>query len=80
MSWILVKNGEFEKARELLQKGKESTGNETLAYNWERLSNDKPKSFSNEGLGDQWYGLYLENPPQPKQQRARAGGKGRRPF
>ncbi len=79
MSWIHVKQGDAEKARELLQKGKETTGDETLAYNWERLCNDKVKSFSNEGLGEQWYGLYLEKPPQPKQQRVRAQ-KGRRMF
>lgn len=79
MSWIYVKTGETEKARDLLKKGKEKTGDETLAFNWERLCNDKPKSFSNEGLGEQWYGLYLENPPAPKQQRVRAQ-KGRRMF
>lgn len=79
MSWILVKEDKLEEARQLLQKGNEATHNETLAFNWERLCNDKPKSFSNEGLGDQWYGLYLENPPAPKQQRVRAA-KGRRPF
>jgi hypothetical protein len=79
MSWIYVKTGETEKARELLQKGKEKTGDETLTYNWERLSNNKEKSFSNEGLGEQWYGLYLENPPAPKQQRVRPK-KGHRPF
>lgn len=80
MSWIYVKEGKTDEARQLLQKGKEATHNETLGFNWERLSNDKPKSFSNEGLGEQWYGLYLENPPQPKQQRIRTTGKGRRPF
>lgn len=80
MSWILVKKGESEEARQLLLKGKETTGDETLSFNWERLSNDKIKSFSNTGLGDQWYGLYLENPPMPKQQRVRASGKGHRPF
>ncbi len=79
MSWILVKEGKAEEARQLLQKGMDNTGDETLTYNWERLSNDKIKSFSNEGLGEQWYGLYLENPPLPKQQRVRAT-KGRRPF
>ena len=79
MSWILVKKGEDEEARQLLQKGKEATGDETLTFNWERLSNDKAKSFSNAGLGEEWYSLYLENPPQPKQQRMRAP-KGRRPF
>jgi hypothetical protein len=79
MSWILVKEGKVEEARQLLQKGMDGTGDETLAFNWERLSNDKAKSFSNEGLGEQWYGLYLENPPLPKQQRVRVQ-KGRRPF
>ncbi|MCK4563655.1 MAG: hypothetical protein KAU94_03140 [Verrucomicrobia bacterium] len=77
MTWILVKEGESEKARKLLIKAKDATGNETFTFNWERLSNDKAKSFSNEGLGEEWYGLYLENPPTPKQQRVR-GNKGRR--
>jgi hypothetical protein len=76
MSWIFVKEGESEKARQLLTKAKDTTGNETFAQNWERLSNDKVKNFSNSGLGDEWYGLYLENPPAPKQQRVR-GNKGR---
>ncbi len=79
MSWILVKEDKLEEARQLLKKGKEASNNETLTFNWERLSNDKPKSFSNAGLGEEWYGLYLEKPPQPKQQRVRAQ-KGRRPF
>ncbi|HEY5653985.1 MAG TPA: hypothetical protein VIR63_06425 [Pontiella sp.] len=80
MSWVYVKTDRVEEARQMLLKAKDKTHNETLTFNWERLSNDKPKSFSNEGLGEEWYGLYLENPPQPKQQRVRAGGKGRRPF
>lgn len=79
MSWIYVKEGKTEEARQLLQQGKEKTSNETLTFNWERLSNDKPKSFSNAGLGEEWYGLHLENPPAPKQQRVRAT-KGHRPF
>lgn len=78
MAWIFVKTGEHDKARQLLLKAKETTGDETLAINWERLANGKEKSFSNAGLGDEWYGLYLENPPTPKAQRART--KGRRPF
>lgn len=78
LSWIFVKEGEAEKARQLLNKAKEATGNETFAQNWERLSNDKVKQFSNSGLGEEWYGLYLENPPQPKPQRARGSAKGRR--
>ncbi len=79
MTWIFVKEGEPEKARQLLNKAKEATGNETFTLNWERLSNDKVKQFSNAGLGEEWYGLYLENPPTPKQQRMRGNPrKGRR--
>lgn len=79
MSWAYMKQGETEKARQLLIKGKEATGNETLAHNLDMLTNNKPKHFSNAGLGEEWYSLYLENPPAPKQQRVR-GGRGGRPF
>ncbi len=80
MSWIYVKNGEPDKAQELLLKGKENTANMVLARNWENLANDKVKNFSNSGLGEEWYGLYLENPPAPKQKRVRGNAQGRRPF
>ncbi len=80
MTWIFVKEGELEKARQLLIKAKDATGNETFTHNWERLSNDKAKSFSNMGLGEEWYGLYLEKPPAPKQQRARGNARNGRGF
>ena len=80
MSWIYVKDGESEKARQLLLKGKEATANQILARNWELLSNNKEKSFSNAGLGEEWYGLYLENPPAPKQKRMRGQAQGGRRF
>jgi hypothetical protein len=76
LSWIYVKNGETEKARKLLLKGKESTGNHVLARNWEQLANDNVKKFSNAGLGEEWYGLYLEKPQTPKQKRMRGNAKG----
>jgi len=79
MSWIYVKEEELEKARDLLSKAKDAIDNETFALNWERLSNNKVKNFSNAGLGEEWFALYLEKPPAPKQQRVRMKqGKGRR--
>lgn len=80
MSWVYVKQGDLDEARSLLAKGKDKTGNETLQRNWEALSNDKVKSFSNRGLGDEWYALGLENPPSPKVQRQRGRGKGPNRF
>lgn len=80
MSWIYMQQGESEKARSLLLKGKEITADETLAYNWEMLSNCKNSAFSNAGLGEEWYGLYLETPPLPKQQRMRGNAHGGRRF
>ena len=61
-TWILVKKGETDKAFEILTKLKEKTSNETLLRNWEALANGKPKSFSNAGLGEEWYALRLESP------------------
>jgi hypothetical protein len=80
MSWIYVQVGEPNEARRVLLKAKEATGEDTFSRNWEHLSNDRAKSFSNAGLGDQWYSLYLENPPAPKQQRMRGHGRNPRGF
>ncbi|MFT6235720.1 MAG: hypothetical protein ACJAU9_000797 [Lentimonas sp.] len=80
MSWIYVKVGEPDEARQLLLKAKEATGADTFSRNWEHLSNDRVKSFSNAGLGDEWYSLGLENPPAVKQQRMRGNGRNPRGF
>ena len=68
-SWMLVKTGEIEEAIKILLKAKKVTDNETIAKNWENLVNGKIKKFSNAGIGDQWYSLYLEEPrnQKPKQ-------------
>ncbi len=80
MSWIYVKAGEPDEARRVLLKAKEATSVETFSRNWEHLSNDRVKSFSNAGLGEEWYSLYLDTPPAPKQQRMRGNGRGPRGF
>ena len=51
MSWIYVQVGEPDEARQVLLKAKEATGVDTFKRNWEHLSNDRVKSFSNAGLG-----------------------------
>lgn len=66
-SWILLKRDQKDKAFELLTKAKEKTENEVILKNWEMLANDKVSSFSNSGLGDEWYSLRLETPKTPKQ-------------
>jgi hypothetical protein len=57
MSWVYVKQGEAEKARQLLYKAKGTTSNETFANNWELLSNGKEGKLSNAGLGEEWLAL-----------------------
>ncbi|MFA7256688.1 MAG: hypothetical protein WC047_03850 [Kiritimatiellales bacterium] len=80
MSWIYMQQGESEKARQLLAKAKEITADATFAHNWEMLSNNKDSAFSNAGLGEEWFALYLETPPVPKQQRMRGNAHGGRRF
>ena len=80
MSWIYVQVGEPDKARQGLLKAKKATGEETFIRNWEHLANQRVKSFSNAGLGNAWYSLYLETPPTPKQQRMRGNPRNMRGF
>lgn len=80
-SWCLIKKGDPDAALKVLVEGKAKTGSEVLKKNWEALANNKPKMFSNAGLGDQWYMLGLEQPKMPKQQRQRMSqAKSGRPF
>ena len=51
MSWIYVQVGEPDEARRVLLKAKEATGVDTFSRNWEHLSNDRLKSFSNARIG-----------------------------
>lgn len=75
MSWIYVQVGEPDEARQVLLKAKAATGNDLFSQNWDHLTNDRANRFSNAGLGDSWYSLYLENPPPVKQQRMRGHGR-----
>lgn len=66
-AWVLLKQGKKDEAFEVLTNAKDKTDNEVILRNWEMLANDKEKSFSNAGLGDEWYSLRLENMKNPKQ-------------
>ncbi len=66
-AWVLLKKGDKDAAFEVLTKAQAKTDNEVILRNWEFLANDKEKSFSNAGLGDEWYSLRLENMKNPKQ-------------
>ena len=80
MSWIYIQVGEIDEARSILLKAKDRTTEDTFARNWEHLANQRVKSFSNAGLGDAWYSLFLETPPMPKQQRVRGNPRNMRGF
>jgi hypothetical protein len=69
-SWILVKNGEAGKALEVLTEARKKVDHQTIIENREKLANGKIKQFSNSGLGELWYSLYLEE-PKVKQKKMR---------
>jgi hypothetical protein len=69
-SWILVKNGESDKALKLLTDARKKVDHPTIVENREKLANGKVKQFSNSGLGELWYSLYLEE-PKVKQKKMR---------
>ena len=61
-SWILIKQNKIKEAISVLTKGKTNTSDSTIMSNWEYLINGGVNRFSNNGIGDQWYSLYLEEP------------------
>ncbi len=76
-SWILVKDERVADAITLLGKAKDDTENEVMRVNWEHLANGRIKSFTNAGLGDQWYALQLEVPKMSKVRQRQSGPWGR---
>ena len=75
-AWILVKEDRADDALKVLIEAKKKTDNPVVLENWERLANGKARNFSNAGLGDSWYSLYLET-PKIRQERVR---QSHRPF
>ena len=71
MSWVEVQRGEADAAFKTLTEALKKSDNETLKRNHEQLMNNRLAHFSNSGIGDQWYSLFLEE-PKVKMQRARS--------
>ena len=61
-SWMLVQKGDIDGAFKALSEALKSSDDKTLKANHEQLMNNRPGHFSNSGIGDQWYSLYLEEP------------------
>lgn len=76
-SWILVQQGEIDKAHKVLIRACEKSDKETLKRNRDMLANNKINHFNNSGFGDEWYALGLEE-PKIKEKRQRFGSG--RPF
>ncbi len=77
-AWLLVKQNRIDAAVEALDRGKEKTSDPVIAQNWDHLVNNQLKRFSFAGLGEQWYALGMEAPPQarpPRQPQAQFGGR-----
>jgi BMFP domain-containing protein YqiC len=78
-SWSLVQRNELDAAHKILIEANEKLEHETLKRNKAAIANNQPKQFSNAGFGDEWYALWLEEPPKPKVQRQQPP-RGGRPF
>lgn len=70
-SWILVNRGKVDDAFKALTEALKNSDNDVLRRNHESLMNNRVAHFSNSGIGDQWYSLYLEE-PRVKMQRPRS--------
>ena len=62
MSWIEVRKGDADAAFKTLTEALKKSDNETLRRNHECLMNNRVGHFSNSGIGDSWYSLFLEEP------------------
>jgi tetratricopeptide (TPR) repeat protein len=78
MAWILLQERQEEEAHKVLVTAAKNNENDTIKRNLERLANNRAREFSNAGLGDEWYALFLEQPKVTmRRQQARPDG---RPF
>lgn len=73
-SWYLVQNKQIDEAMKILVEGCSKNDHAVLKFNRDTLANNRVAHFSNAGLGDEWYTLFLEE-PKIKAQRQQANGR-----
>ncbi len=74
MAWMLVKRGQIDEAFKVLTEADEKNESPVLKANRENLANNRLNHFSNAGLGEEWYTLFLEE-PKMRAQRQRSPGR-----
>ena len=62
MAWIYVQKNMFVEAHAILVKACARNENQVLKKNLDLLANKQTGKFSNSGLGDEWFSLFLEQP------------------
>ncbi len=72
--WMLVRRGEVDEAYRLLGEADEKNEHAVLKANRDALANNRLAHFSNAGLGEEWYALWLEE-PKLKARRQRDPGR-----
>ncbi|MEG1933192.1 MAG: hypothetical protein RR133_01240 [Kiritimatiellia bacterium] len=71
-AWMLVKRNQIDEAYKILIEADKKNENAVIKSNRDLLANNRINHFSNAGLGDEWYALYLEE-PKLRAQRQRPG-------
>lgn len=79
MAWIFVQKEMLDKAHIILVEGCKVGSHDTMKKNLERLANNRIREFSNTGLGDEWFALFLEA-PKMQIKRQQHPGKFGKPF
>ncbi len=74
MAWMLVKRGKVDEAFKLLTEADEKNENAVIKANRDHLANNRLNHFSNAGLAEEWYTLFLEE-PKVRAQRQRHPGR-----
>jgi len=74
-AWIALQRGDVDTAHKTMIRACAKMENETIKRNRDHLANNRPRQFSNAGLGEEWYALGLEEPRIKAQRQRMPGGR-----